>query len=301
MCWRLGIALMTMLHGSIACSHESDQYSNRMLPLRDSMEFLDDIVNRELRELTATWKGPRNDLLFMHRFYRRLGGFHWVDKLERMVINHPQIEKLPRDSKKGIYHGLPLRALRVLFFFKISPTIMLNGVRIGTDKLSHFVSQGLKYYRRLHRGWSPDRVMRFGALVERWYYGGFTTGVFSNADLVANYEGMRFYRSMFDDDIISGKPALIRWEGDVPHMQRAFSWADHVNPYWDEVINPSRFTTTLQKHMNRRLLELCVDYRRHPALFVSDEDSAYSHRYRHIGLRSSPNRMDRICAQHAQQ
>ncbi len=57
------------------------------------------------------------------------------------------------------------------------------------------------------------------------------TGSYSNADLVANYEGYRFYRSLFDDDVISGKTAILRWENNRWVIQREFDWADHVNEY----------------------------------------------------------------------
>ena len=39
--------------------------------------------------------------------------------------------------------------------------------------------------------------MRRSVTTERGVFGALTTGIYSNADLVANYEGYRFYRGLF--------------------------------------------------------------------------------------------------------
>ena len=51
------------------------------------------------------------------------------------------------------------------------------------------------------RGEPPERLLQKGWFAERWIFGELTTGVFSNADLVANYEGWRFYQSLFKDNV----------------------------------------------------------------------------------------------------
>ncbi len=53
--------------------------------------------------------------------------------------------------------------------------------------------------------------------------------MFSNADLVANYEGWRFYQSLFEDNVVEGKAAILMLDGDIYVQQRPFSFADHIN------------------------------------------------------------------------
>ncbi len=114
---------------------------------------------------------------------------------------------------------------------------------------------------------------------------------------MANYEGYRFYRSLFEDDMVPNKPAILRFEGRKAVVQRSFRWADHVNEYWDEALNPNRYGNTLGKHVARNLRELCQIYSRQPQAFVPSGDPGLAQRYAHIGLKdTSAFRLDRVCS-----
>ena len=65
-------------------------------------------------------------------------------------------------------------------------------------------------------GWREEHILGRGTFNERWLFGQLTTSIYSNADLVANYEGYRFYRSLFEDGVVPGKPAIVRFAGDAP-------------------------------------------------------------------------------------
>jgi hypothetical protein len=84
-----------------------------------------------------------------------------------------------------------------------SPTLQVNGVRIGSDKLSHFFSQGWWYYQwwQKHAGEAAQdelrrRMIRYGIRVEWALLGMMPAGIFSPADLEANYQGYLFYQNM---------------------------------------------------------------------------------------------------------
>jgi hypothetical protein len=107
----------------------------------------------------------------------------------------------------------------------ISGTIKVNGVLIGTDKLGHFFQQGLMYFGNAHRKQPGANGTRSeadkGALMDGWYmetgplgmgkysgevdvprFGkvqkliGDSTGVYSRADLAANWAGYQFYNDV---------------------------------------------------------------------------------------------------------
>ena len=123
-----------------------------------------------------------------------------------------------------------------------------------------------------------------------------TTGVYSNADLVANYEGYLFYRSLFEDDIIPGKPAILAWEDGGWTIQRPFTWADHVNEYWDEALNVNHFDALLYPHMKERLEQFCPDYFLEPHRYEIRDEEILRDRYAHIQLRdTSELRLDQLC------
>jgi hypothetical protein len=282
-------------------AYESDQYSNRLVPVADSLAPLDAEVNDAIAGVAAHWQGPRNPWRFALEVYRRLGGIFWVDKIERWAMKSPEVEKLPQERRHSIYADAPLWATRVNFVFGVGRTLEIGGVLVGSDKLGHFFSQGLKYYQSFAEGKPEAAVLRRGEVGERWLFGQLTTGVYSNADLVANYEGYLFYRSLSEDGVVPGKPAIVAWREGKPVVQRAFDWRDHVNDYWDEALNPSHFAPSLQRYMAHRLRALCADYRRRPDAFVPRDGAALARRYADLGMRPAPeNRLDRVCAQAAE-
>ena len=282
---------------NLATAYETDQYTNRHQPIRDCTEVLNAKVNDTLREIANHWRGGENEWRFVMAVYWKIGGLHWVDKLERWAMTSPDVDRLSTPRKKSIYHDLPICATRVAHFFGVGDTIKVNNQLIGTDKIGHFLSQGRKFYKRYRRSGSEERAARRSSATERGIFGQKTTGSYSNADLVANYEGYRFYRSLFHDDIIPGKPAILRWENGKPILQREFDWADHVNEFWDEALNPNHFDKLLYRHMKKKLLGFCEQYRKNPQLYQIENEEALKRRYAHLRLRdTSELRLDRLCA-----
>jgi len=285
---------------SAAIAYETDQYLNRLQPVEDSIELMDDYVNQHINRVVAEWQGPRNDRKLLIDIYHQMGSWFWVDKIERWAMDNPAVEKYPQKRRTSIYSGSPVWATRVNFFFGIGNSFRVNGVILGTDKFGHFFSQGLKYYKREQRDWSSDSLLKRGAFAERWLFGLFTTGVYANADLVANYEGMLFYKGLFNDNIVKGKHALIGWDGDRPYMQRSFTWRDHINDYWDEALNPSFVVDSLKKHLLPAIANLCGEYRSNPTKFFPADDDKLWDQYKHIGLKDGRQlRVDRVCANQA--
>ena len=167
----------------------------------------------------------------------------------------------------------------------------------GSDKLGHFFSQGKKYYMSRLAGWREENILGRGTFNERWLFGQLTTSIYSNADLVANYEGYLFYRSLFEDGVIAAKPAIVRFSGGRAVLQREFSWGDHVNDYWDEALNPSHMSPAMAKAIQQAILKVCPDYRRAPAVFQVRDEAALEARYAGIGLKPAPeNSVPFVCS-----
>ncbi|MBD3648323.1 MAG: hypothetical protein HUJ31_12925 [Pseudomonadales bacterium] len=283
----------------LVAAYESDQYSNRLVPVDDSLEVLDKRVNDALEEIAREWDEPDDedrDLRFAKAVYRELGGLHWADKIERWASKTPLVDKYPKVRYSSVYQGLPIWGRRINFLFGVCVSFRLNDVIMGSDKLGHFFSQGLKYYKRKERGWSMERVADFGATAERFMWGQLTTGIFANADLVANYEGMRFYQSLFQDGVIEGKGPIMEWRDGKPHQLRPFTWADHVNDYWDEALNPSHVVDSLYPGLRERIRDMCPQYEKQPSAFIAENDAALWDRYEHIGLKDMrENKFKNIC------
>ena len=143
--------------------------------------------------------------------------------------------------------------VRPVNYATLSPTIRVNGVEMGTDKFDHFFQQGYSYYKiykhQLAHGKTPDaaatRSIAWGRRTEKTIYGYLVSGVFSNADLFANYAGMKFYLNLSAPVTIAGKevPATFsvvegKWQigGEEPRTEILSPFvADQMN----EALNPS--------------------------------------------------------------
>ena len=277
-------------------AYETDQFSNRLNPISDSTALLDEKVNQTIQTIVSQWHGPRNDWKFVDAVFHRIGGHHWVDKIERWAMKSPEIQRLKPSRRESIYQGHPFWATRVAGIFGVGPTIKVNGQLIGSDKLGHFLSQGRKFYRRYLESGDEKQAAEQSAFTERALFGQMTTGVYSNADLVANYEGYRFYRSLFEDGFIEGKPAILAWSDDHWIIQRPFTWADHVNAYWDEALNIDHYDHILYPHMKARLETFCPDYHAAPEKYVIQDEDRLRQRYADLQLRdTSELRLDHLC------
>lgn len=296
---KFGLLAVTVLVAPVAVhAYETDQFTHRDVELADSLDALNGQVNRAIESVVDEWnKDEPDELAVVYRIYTTIGGRHWVDKLERWAMSSNEVDKHPNDRYSGsIYSPAPFYAKRVITLFGVGRTIKLNDVHMGTDKIGHFLSQGRKFYKRWRKSQSERSAAERSHYTERAIFGQLTTGTFSNADLVSNYEGHRFYRSLFEDSIIPGKSAILRWEENGWVIQREFDWADHVNDYWDEALNINHFDGLLFKHMRETFEGFCPAYHKNPALWQVRDEDALKKKYAHLDMRdTSELRLEALC------
>lgn len=277
-------------------AYETDQLTNRGQAIGDSTDVMNRKMNQTLEKIVEEWDRGHDEMAFVNAVYREIGGIYWVDRIEKWAWQNPEIDKLDIPRYGSVFAGEPIWATRVTALFGVGGTIRLNNELIGTDKLGHFISQGRKYYRRFRRYGSEERAAEQSHLTERAIFGQLSNGIFSNADLVANYEGHRFYRSLFEDNIVDGKPSILRWEDDHWVIQRPFDWADHVNEYWDEALNVNYFDAALYGRMHDKFITYCPDYWKRPSLYTVVNEDRLKQRYALLGLRdNSQLRLDSLC------
>ncbi|HMJ08312.1 MAG TPA: hypothetical protein VK468_04865, partial [Pyrinomonadaceae bacterium] len=124
--------------------------------------------------------------------------------------------------------------------------------------------QGYKYYkirkRAMLRGDSEktaaSKAVSWGRTAERTYYGTLVSGVFSNADLCANYAGMRFYEGLTAPVRIGNieRPPTVRlkngkWE--LSAAWRAEILKPFISGHFNEAFNPSLFIPGLRSSVRR--------------------------------------------------
>ena len=143
-------------------------------------------------------------------------------------------------------------------------------ILLGTDKFGHYMQTGMEVYRkrRLHlqevvnannmtleQAWSESEMwsLQENVRAERGKYGlgegpGVGSGLFSYADMCANYEGMKLWSQM---TVNSSMPAfqvedpflLCTPEKGWHRSQREFTFQNAIHVGWDEAINPNKYRT----------------------------------------------------------
>ena len=233
---------------------ETDQYYAWDREIVDSTEILNAKVNIEIRaalhELNTRRGGPPRKCENVAKRISSHFRFFIFQDIELWAVNTPLVDRVPstpeeelRYRDEYIYRGSPF--FDPVRWMPPSPTIELAGVRIGTDKLSHFFSGGWYYYR-WHRNWRRDdglreqleqRILTRGMFYERTVLGGTSSGVLSIGDLEANHRGMEFLLGL-----CSGDEPQLRSSADGWRLTRPFDFRQYVSPEWDESWQPAVFS-----------------------------------------------------------
>jgi hypothetical protein len=185
--------------------------------------------------------------------------------------------------------GETIYKIRPSVFLTMSDTVRLYDVELGIDKLEHFIQQGHQYYEResdaLREGkkafYALRRAIDWGKRTERTYYGALTSGVYSNADLYANYAGLRFYQGLtrpIESDGQSRPPLLKltdgRWELARSGLLREHLLKPFITQHMNEALNPSSYALHLYPFVKLAIRRhACQDwYRTFPRMTSAELD-----------------------------
>ena len=250
-CRSLGAVLCCTL-ALPALAIETDQYFAWGRPLSDSTDVLNAKVNAEIglalakinRRLSRHHKSCHDVTRAILARFRVFLIFH---EPELWANNTSLVDRIPGSPaeeleyrKRFLNHDTG--PLDTAGWVPPSPTIEVDGVRIGTDKLTHFFSEGwmyFKWYRKAVDSGTPREeaellVLRRGTLFERTILGMGTSGVLSPADLDSNYQGMLFFRGLCNER----DPQLVK-DSEGWRLVRPFDFREYVTPEWDESYQPN--------------------------------------------------------------
>jgi hypothetical protein len=205
-------------------------------------------------------------------------------------VKHEAPIPLFKVRDKGIFgHAVDYDDMRMTWYIELSPIVQAGGVLMGIDKLGHFLAQGFRYYeesrrlRMLPARTRYDAIRALGHRQETGQLGIATGGVYSFADLAANWDGMLFFMALFRDVDVEGEQHAKYFEQDTTQVYRRvrdFHWTEWTTPDWDEVLNPAHAQQpTLYRKVVDNLwrqpapapgkrLSICESYRSDPAGFL---------------------------------
>jgi hypothetical protein len=265
------VALACLAFAAPAGALETDQYYAWRRPLADSSEALNAKINFEveaaLREINAHDAGRgascRDVLEAIHARYT----LFIFQKIELWAQRTSVLSRIPAnqseefDYRKNWIYG-QIAWYDLSRSVPPSPTIEIAGIRLGTDKISHFFSEGhyyLDWYESAReRGLSHDAAVEFavrrGIAIETTVLGGVISGVISPADLEANYQGLDWYIGLCGGDA----PELERGEAGW-RMREPFDLRPYVSPEWDESYLPNVVMKGRWVHVKPEIERHCAE------------------------------------------
>ncbi|MFN2500642.1 MAG: hypothetical protein ABR530_01375 [Pyrinomonadaceae bacterium] len=305
---RLVIALMLSVGLLFNCipvaTFETDQFNLSPMPLADVGEEVTEYVisqlqeavhdvNSRIAETEACLAAPRKrgcDLLDDER--KRLRYLRSNDAVAKAVYDlvsgsNLLTTKFGNWMRAHKFRGQPssykapfadtIYRLRPSDYLTLSPTVRLYGHEFGIDKLEHLFQQGHQYYTRQREAVDSGKslsegstkAIEWGKLTERTYYGLLTSGVYSNADLTANYVGLKFYQGLSNPVPIGGsRPAMLRLvDGKWAVANRAtlhqYLLKPFISDHLNEAFNPSSYAIYLYPSVRRIVRDkACAQWRR---------------------------------------
>ncbi len=283
---------------------EIDSVTPRGVPLRNSMRYMSAWVNERLREgvrrANDQEKGCDEDDLYKQ--IRRAISFPFVGHLIAEELNADEdLDRVRVGFGESIYQDLGVFDAISVHVKDLSAVIRLDGRLVGVDKFGHFFVQGRKYFDIAYRdGDGIKKALDWGAGTEETYFGYYTTGIYSFADLSVNFEGMRFWLRVlgserdplesgyfFNRPYVGCRKSLI-WFGEARwRVKRWVHLSDYLSGAWDEGLNCSRYRNeeirerVAARVRERELLD-AADY----ACPIEPEPCARAReRYQHYALR----------------
>lgn len=219
------IVLILLLLPSLATSAEIDSITPGKTDLKDSLEPLNEIINTRLQEgvkqanrthnlFSSEGKEKYCNEIILYRELRKaifgsstislgLKGYG-LDKQFRSLFSENS-SSLPLE--KSIYRDITYLEGFSLNFKELSDVVNIKGHLVGLDKIGHFFAEGWSYFEMTSTEDSTlYQAMQWGWEREEGRFGYTTTGIFSYADLVANFNGWRFWNNILhkEEDPLQG-------------------------------------------------------------------------------------------------
>lgn len=245
-----------------AQSSEADGFTNRNEPLADSSEVINSRANQYVQKslgvLNATGSGCiEKDLYKELRLYF---ANHMNGQLVKDILKDKEIPKRTITLDKSVYRDwTPWDGMGMGLTFiqrsgiTISPIIHFGNEILGADKFEHFFGQGFAYFTENYlKEKGLVKSVKTGIFKEKIFLGGnkLGNGVFSYGDLSANFNGMRFWNHVLqqNDDVLGADHNLgpyISCEDNKWVQVKEIDFKDYMDSSMDESINCSKFPAKL--------------------------------------------------------
>jgi hypothetical protein len=265
--------VLFLFGASPALCSEDDHFSSRGFNVEDSGPQVDKLIGealvRALKNLNQVSGKACDEVELYDMIYAELGGLT-ITEVESLLENAKNIPAKPQTTlKDSPYTPMAAVGLNPTGKTCCSRIYKIYGVEAGSDKIGHFFSdayQGfylgvLKYEgKRSSAGYarkiiekyqlhtekkSEEAVLEISDEQERGLWGLQGTGIYSYADIAANFDGYKFWSSL-----ARGKDPYFSCNKGLWKQARSFSLKEYVSSAWDESVNCSDYLPEFQKEIS---------------------------------------------------
>jgi hypothetical protein len=299
---KICLVLVLLVAGGVrgGVAAEIDSVTPRGLALDDSLAVINALVNARLEQGVARANARQDDYedLASGEFceeqvlYTELRKAIFQSLTASWGLKGYALDQQLREELAGSSHSLPLRDsiyrdINYLEGFSLrlkdlSDVVNIDGHLVGLDKIGHFFAEGWHYFELS----GPDqdklnRAMAWGRAQEAGKFGYTTTSIFSHADLVANFNGWRFWLKVLGqgNDPLKGLLANLFSRAyvtcdleilaSIRHRKIVKAWqinsrfdlADYLDGAWDENNNCNSYRDpVVEAKVTARIHEVDADF-----------------------------------------
>lgn len=215
---------------------------------------------------SITWNEQRDGVFGMGLGYLPYKG---NSKQGQMILfNHGKLDT--------IYSFAGFHRIISPSYFVFASSLKAYGVHMGVDKFGHFINQGFQYLEKYRESLSRKEsfekafhdMIQWGVDSEEGIFGVLVDGVYSNADLAANFAGFIFYQNFFKDITVGDKvfPRILEVtsDGSLALSQNPLNSQKNllrrfITDHLDESLNPS-VLESLQRGPVRSAIQRRCEY-----------------------------------------
>ena len=264
------LVLFTFLWSLSSLAAEVDHFMALNTSILDSAELFNEKVNNQIQKGLKKIPADEASCLEAQKvvFKEMQDGIGFkVNKYYRKEIASEF--KFPHGMSK--FELVKSSIYKDVLFMRVVPVIEeilnFNGIYFGIDKLSHFFAMGRiffnRYLRYKKRGLAEQEIekklLKSGDFSEKTYLGLWGTLTYSYADQESNYQGFLFFKNFCYGE----QPYLVQgnqgWK-----LSREVDIRDYVNPYWNEIFNPSAYAKIGAKAISKNIQAYCEDLKFSP-------------------------------------
>ena len=264
-----------LLNLNTLCARETDQYLTWQIELRDASELINQYLVKEMRKVVDNPSNAQKSCIqITEKFYKRLIGPYTFSQLSLWAQNGDEMEAYrfpPKSvskiqySEESMYGGSGASPI-IKWIIGLAPSLNVNGIYFGTDKLGHISYMGHKYYRQylklIKKGMKQDEAIK--RVVEKGFKSETTLGGFygttSPSDLEANYQGLRLAIDLCDAKNDTETPILTKENGKWIFDQKRLQIQNYVTPEFYESYYSVVFgKRTWEKSVKNRVEKICAE------------------------------------------